>query len=109
MIGGARWVRFQYGTGDKSEVHSKGSPLSRLFTLGDGARIRSARRGEKLSNLAPIYCSRSWRHQSFRLPVIILFLVFELTATVSAWQVGESEDAKLRRIQQLIQSGHLQS
>lgn len=109
MIGGARWVVFQYGTGDKSEVHSKGSPRSRLFTLGDGARIRSARRGKKLSGTVPIYRSRTWRHQSFRLLVIILFLVLELTATVSAWQVGESEDAQLRRIQQLIQSGDLQT
>jgi tetratricopeptide (TPR) repeat protein len=90
-------------------MHSKGSPLSRLFTLGDGARIRSARRGKKLSGKVPIYSSRTWRHQSFRLLVIILFLVFELTATVSAWQVGESEDAQLRRIQQLIQSGDLQT
>ena len=77
--------------------------------MGDGARIRSARRGKKLSGRAPIYSSRTWRHQRFRLLVIILFLVFELTATVSAWQVGESEDAQLRRIQQLIQSGHLQT
>lgn len=109
MTGGARRVLFQYGMGDKSEVHSKGSTLSRLFTLGDGARIRSARRGKKLSGTVPIYCSRTWRHQSFRLLVIILFLVFDLTASVSAWQVGESEDAQLRRIQQLIQSGHLQT
>lgn len=92
-----------------TRVHSKGSPPSPLFTLGDGARIRSARRRKKLSGTVAIYCFRTWRHQSFRLLVIILFLVFELTATVSAWQVGESEDAQLVRIQQLIQSGHLRT
>jgi tetratricopeptide (TPR) repeat protein len=51
--------------------------------------------------------SRTVRHQSLRLVGIILFLGFELTVTVSARQISESDEARLRRIQQLIQSGQL--
>jgi tetratricopeptide (TPR) repeat protein len=52
--------------------------------------------------------SRTWCRQSLRLVGIILFLVFELAVTVSAGQISESDEVRLRRIQQLIQSGQLQ-
>jgi tetratricopeptide (TPR) repeat protein len=58
--------------------------------------------------MVPICCSGNWCRQGFRLGAIVLLLVFELTTTASAWQVGESEEVRLRRIQQLIQSRHLE-